>query len=358
MLTDRRAAAQDTPEDLGPTEILPCTQYFHNDSTPEHGYPLAGRTIGGGVSREPDFAQRDANRAAVLKQVGWPAETTPKKVIVPKGSVAFTHFDVYHRGTRRNPELPPDAQTRLMVKFWFVRTQDNAAPTWDHRPAADDHAPLAFKDGWGGLGPCWTRMWHWMLGNGVTAGCGPVVPLGAAELQEHIRRLNDAAPDLRAAAIEPFRVGAAYALAADHEQGLAPLSAALLNGAAVEVDVDGVRRSAMYGLAAMPDGAGVPALLAAAASTGSDSMELRVSGVFGLGQCAEPTEAVLECLRGSVTTDPSTFVRSTAAHMLGFIGALAHDQAGRQAGRQAEPAIKADRQANRQAGRQSQLLRA
>ena len=21
---------QDTPEDLGPTEILPCTQYFHN----------------------------------------------------------------------------------------------------------------------------------------------------------------------------------------------------------------------------------------------------------------------------------------------------------------------------------------
>ena len=129
MLTDRRAAAQDTPEDLGPTEILPCTQYFHNDSTPEHGYPLAGRTIGGGVSREPDFAQRDANRAAVLKQVGWPAETTPKKVIVPKGSVAFTHFDVYHRGTRRNPELPPDAQTRLMVKFWFVRTQDNASPT-------------------------------------------------------------------------------------------------------------------------------------------------------------------------------------------------------------------------------------
>eukprot|EP01046_Picozoa_sp_COSAG06_P006815 COSAG06_NODE_325_length_17475_cov_13.436982_7_plen_204_part_00 len=106
---------QDTPEDLGPTEILPCTQYFHNDSTPENGYPLAGRTIGGGVSSEPDFARRDANRAAVLKQVGWPAETTPKKVIVPKGSVAFTHFDVYHRGTRRNPELPDDAQTRLMV---------------------------------------------------------------------------------------------------------------------------------------------------------------------------------------------------------------------------------------------------
>jgi hypothetical protein len=34
--------------------------------------------------------------------------------------VAFTHFDVYHRGTRRNPELPADAPTRLMVKLWFV----------------------------------------------------------------------------------------------------------------------------------------------------------------------------------------------------------------------------------------------
>jgi hypothetical protein len=40
------------------------------------------------VSREEDFAQRDADRAAVLAQVGWPAETTPKKVIVPKGARA------------------------------------------------------------------------------------------------------------------------------------------------------------------------------------------------------------------------------------------------------------------------------
>eukprot|EP01050_Picozoa_sp_SAG11_P028376 SAG11_NODE_7557_length_1129_cov_1.768932_2_plen_78_part_01 len=73
---------QDTPEDLGPTEILPCTQYFHNDSSPEPGYPLAGRTIGSGVSREPDFGRRDADRAAVLEQVGWPLETAPQKVVV------------------------------------------------------------------------------------------------------------------------------------------------------------------------------------------------------------------------------------------------------------------------------------
>jgi hypothetical protein len=213
-----------------------------------------------------------------------------------------------------------------MVKLWFVRTQDNASPTWDHQPAADDDAPLAFKDGWGGLEPCWRRMWHWMLGNGVTAGCGPVVPLGAAELEEQVARLNDAAADLRAAAIEPLRVGAAYALAAaGPTQGLAPLSAALVNGAQAEVEVDGVMRSAMYGLAALPDGAGVPALLAAASSTASgSSMELRVSGVFGLGQCAEPTGAVLECLRSNVLEDPSSFVRSTAAHMLGFIGASAY----------------------------------
>ena len=82
LLTGSTAAiGQDTPEDLGPTEILPCTQYFHNDSSPEHGYPTAGRTIGAGVSNEPDFAQRDANRAAVLKQVGWPLLT---RVVAPR----------------------------------------------------------------------------------------------------------------------------------------------------------------------------------------------------------------------------------------------------------------------------------
>ena len=142
--------------------------------------------------------------------------------------------------------------------------------------------------------------------------------------EEQTARLNDAAPDLRAAAIEPLRVGAAYALAAaGPAHGLAPLREALFNGAPGDVDVDGVMRSAMYGLAALPDCAGVPALLAAATSTARDSMELRVSGVFGLGQCAEPTLDVLECLRGSVLDDPSCFVRSTAAHMLGFIGTSA-----------------------------------
>ena len=190
----------------------------------------------------------------------------------------------------------------------------------------DDDAPLAFKAGWGGLGPAWTRMWHWMLGNGVT-GCGPVVPLSAAELEQQTAKLNDAASDLRAAAIEPLRVGAAYALAAAGAQGVAPLSAALINGAPDDAEVDGVRRSAMYGLAALPEQLGVPALLAAATSStteeGPGSMELRVSGVFGLGQCADPADTVvLDALRSSLLEDSSAFVRSTAAHMLGFVGTI------------------------------------
>jgi hypothetical protein len=53
-------------------------------------------------------------------------------------------------------------------------------------------------------------MWHWMLGDGHGSfGSGPLVPMaGAVELAEAVARLNDAAADLRAAAIEPLRVGA------------------------------------------------------------------------------------------------------------------------------------------------------
>ena len=32
-----------------------------------------------------------------------------------------------------------------MIKLWYHRALDNAAPSWAHAPAADDAAPLAFN---------------------------------------------------------------------------------------------------------------------------------------------------------------------------------------------------------------------
>ena len=211
-----------------------------------------------------------------------------------------------------------------MVKFWFVRCRDNASPSWDHQPAADDAAPLAFKDGWGGQGPVWTRMWHWMMGDGATFGDAPDVPMSADELADQTAKLNDSAADLRAAAIEPLRVGAAYALASAGSPGLDALTAAFANGGGDHLPVDGVRRSAMYGLAAAPDNAGVPALLAGASP--ECPMEQRVCAVFGLGQRADPTTEAVGFLCTALAEDESAFVRSTTAHSLGFLGRRAAAQ--------------------------------
>ena len=152
-------------------------------------------------------------------------------------------------------------------------------------------------------------------------GHGPSVPLQKTGLAQYSESLNDAAADLRAAAIEPLRVGAAYALAAANTTAsVEVLTQAFLQGGGEHLLVDGVRRSAMYGLAALPDNKGVPALLAATTDA-SGPMELRVCGVFGLGMCADPNDsAAAAALCNAVVQDQSAFVRSTAAHMLGFFG--------------------------------------
>jgi hypothetical protein len=103
---------------LGPDDAAmgsnPPRRYFHNDSMPEAGYPLAGRTIPHNAG-EPDFAARDASLDRVLEKIGWPDETRPKKVIVPAGSVAFTHFGAphnvsYYRRARTSSDLTPTSR--------------------------------------------------------------------------------------------------------------------------------------------------------------------------------------------------------------------------------------------------------
>ena len=129
--------------------------------------------------------------------------------------------------------------------------------------------------------------------------------------------------------------------------------------------VDGVRRSAMYALAAAGDAA-VPVLLevlathqaspppaaqgplprlrlgkeaitserapvackSAQVSAATAAMELRACSVFALGQCAQGHSssslgagmAVVDALAHALQNDASSFVRSTAAHALGFVG--------------------------------------
>ena len=52
-------------------------------------------------------------------------------LVVKAGTVAFTHYDLWH-GTAANRS----PHKRHMIKFLFRRTQDNTAPTWNHDPEA------------------------------------------------------------------------------------------------------------------------------------------------------------------------------------------------------------------------------
>ena len=56
-------------------------------------------------------------------------------IIVKAGTIAFTHYDLWH-GTFANRSSVP----RHMIKFLFKRTCENVSPTWDHDPEALNHA--------------------------------------------------------------------------------------------------------------------------------------------------------------------------------------------------------------------------
>lgn len=86
----------DITPDMGPTVIVPGTQ-FRNAPT-----------------------DRMATYSNIRGQV---------PLVVKAGSVAFTHYDLWH-GTAANRS---DFK-RHMIKFLFRRTQDNEVPSWNHDP--------------------------------------------------------------------------------------------------------------------------------------------------------------------------------------------------------------------------------
>jgi hypothetical protein len=104
---------QDTPVELGPTGVMPRSQYLNTQ--PPAGVaelPLCGET----------------------------------------GTVTIVHYDLLHRG------MPNVAESvRFMVKFLFTRMTEPAAPSWDHRDPAweptDDPQERI-----------WRHLWDWHRG--------------------------------------------------------------------------------------------------------------------------------------------------------------------------------------------------
>ena len=194
---------QDTPERLGPTGVLPGSQYYRE------------RPEGVEVLALPGAA----------------------------GTVTVTHYELWHGATANRAPRP-----RYMMKFLLHRMREPQEPSWD-----------AAAREWDTERSLWRAMWRWHWGDGAAA--APPAANGANGAPAA------AATDLTALAgladPHPQRgMEAAYALAAAAAAGEHGASAAAQLCAALAGDCAATAARSVYALAALGSAA-VPALSAA-----------------------------------------------------------------------------------------------
>ena len=166
---------QDVSLDMGPTAILPATQYYNSS---EQAYereelPLCGRA----------------------------------------GTVTIVHYDLWHRAMPNASD-----RDRFMVKFLFTRMGEPRAPSWDHRDGTWQ------AEGTDPPTDLCRRAWDWMRGtDGTTA---PT----AVSLDELRRALE--------AEAEAKRLRAVYALAARGKEAMPVLLNALRSEAKVRLEAN------------------------------------------------------------------------------------------------------------------------
>ena len=233
---------QDTPDELGPTGVLPGSQYY---------------------------AQR-------------PSGTPVRNVTGSAGTVTITHYELWHGATANRTQRP-----RYMMKFLLHRMQEPEAPSWDAGDA-----------GWDTDSPLWRTMWRWHRGEtdaapvrgaerGAAAG-----GTGAANGTGTIERLAD--PDLRRGMEE------AYALAASANGDGAAVARRLCEALAGDRAVAAQR--AVYALAALGPVA-APALSEALAY--HDAVA-RARAAQALAEMGGATAATEPALRRALSDDDTT----------------------------------------------------
>ena len=274
---------QDTPEERGPTGILPQSQCYNTD--PDNGQdelPLAGEA----------------------------------------GSMTIVHYDLWHRAMPNRTE-----QNRYMMKFLFTRMEEPQQPSWHNEEAAwipsDDGQKLMWQHLWA---------WHMGAGNGIGASENGSIPelidalrsesestclnaaytlgaMGAPAVPGLIETLRDES--------EMVRRNASYALSVIG----APAVPALIDAA--NDSNEGVRVIAIDALGDMGSAAqeAVPVLMQAAQD---ESGEVRKGAVEGLGIVAQSASMAVPALVEGLT-DTDEWVRRNSSLALARIGSKAEE---------------------------------
>ena len=232
---------QDTPPDRGPSTVVPGSQYYNREPGTNVGEEAA---LSGGA-----------------------------------GTVSVVHYDLWHRASANQTELP-----RYMMKFLFVRLEEPTEPSWDGEGAD-----------WECGHPMLTSMWDWHRG----------VRADPSEPGDKTRFLADLGSDHESKALT-----AAYALGR-----MGPSVAADL-GRLLEHDTEYVRRNAAYGLTSMGRDA-VPILIGQASAQKEETRSSAIDALGDIGPGASDAESVIITALG----DANPAVRANAAHALGTIEA-------------------------------------
>ncbi|MDA1190346.1 MAG: HEAT repeat domain-containing protein [Candidatus Poribacteria bacterium] len=275
---------QDVPMEVGPTGVIPGTQFYANrfENQDDEGIPLIGEA----------------------------------------GTVAIIHYDLWHRA---NPNVTEDVK-RFMLKFQFVRMEEPTEPSWncenrEWQPLENHGLPRDHS-------PIWRNVWNWLAGN------DPAPRPADAKMDELAAALTDES--------ESVGLNAAYSLAEYGSVGVPALIEGLktesettrrnaaygLSAAGVEAipalidalsdEVEGVRSNAAYALGEIgPDATEAAEALVKALEDSAESVRRHASESLGLVK--EPTALVVPALSRALK-DTDDQVRFNASLSLTRIG--------------------------------------
>jgi ectoine hydroxylase-related dioxygenase (phytanoyl-CoA dioxygenase family) len=278
---------QNTTADMGPSAVLPGTQYYETVEA---------------------------------------ARSHPERSLCGEaGTVVIAHYDLWHRATPN-----ASANKRYMLKFLFTRLDEPKRPAWNStgvewQPPNGEGFPVT-------QGALWRRLWDW--NRGVEAACGSSPNATAssqliADLGESDETVGlDAAYSLAGrgdadigALIDCLRHGSDLAgRHAAHALGAAGASAASVLAEALRDRDSRVRIGAAYALGDVAPGA--EALLALTRALEDESAWVRRHSVEALGHMGDAAHESTPQI-ASLLQDEHEWVRDNAARALAKIGSAA-----------------------------------
>ena len=256
--------------DMGPTEILPGTQYWNvnREATGRtEGEDRFDRTLSSKAMN--GMSEKERLRHFEKQVQEFDRNVTPLRLELPKGSLILVHFDLFHRGTRSVSD-----DERFMYKFWYVRTTE---------PCVSNRRSISYQ-------ACDPRRQSLVAKNAAWLGLDLHNVAESCETETVVQ--------------EADRMAQAHASVASNIDSIVD---ACLQGD--EAD----RRCAMYALV----GHDTESIFVATDLLARTTKQARCCAAFLLGELQEPRDVDLDSLLRLIADDSDTDVRMTASNALG-----------------------------------------